>query len=110
VAARAPFAIESVRVGGTQRIRLRGELDATVTPLLEKELMRVEEGDAESIVIDLCGLDRLDSCGLRLLLTASARSRQHGGRLALLRGPDHVHRIFETAGLVSRLPFPRPDR
>ncbi len=102
--------VDSVRTGATQRIRLEGDLDLTVTPLVEEELLRAEASDVQSIVIDLRALDRLDSSGLRLLLAASARSRRHGHRLELLRGPDHVHRIFETAGLASRLPFPPHDR
>ena len=35
---------------------------------------------------------------------AADRCRDNG-RLALLRGPDPVHRVFELTDLVGRLPF-----
>ena len=57
----------------------------------------------QSIVVDLGGLEFIDSTGLRLLVMAAERS--HDGRFSLLRGPKQVHRVFEITDLVDRLPF-----
>ncbi len=58
-----------------------------------------------SIVVDLSGLTFMDSTGIRVLIMANARSRDDGNRLALLRGPAAVQRVFELSGVDSLLPF-----
>ena len=57
-----------------------------------------------SIVVDLRGLEFIDSTGIRLLVMAADRCNADG-RLTILRGPKQVHRVFEITDLVSRLPF-----
>ena len=96
--------LRSERDGDTHILELLGELDIAGAPALDEELERVEATDALSIVVDLRGLEFIDSTGLRLLVMAADRCRDNG-RLALLRGPDPVHRVFELTDLVSRLPF-----
>jgi anti-anti-sigma factor len=47
----------------------------------------------------------MDTTGVRLIIQADARSRADSNRLALLRGPRAVQRVFELTGLLDRLPF-----
>jgi anti-anti-sigma regulatory factor len=47
----------------------------------------------------------MDSTGVRLLITAGARSRADSNRLVLLRGPAAVQRVLELSGVETRLPF-----
>jgi anti-anti-sigma factor len=65
----------------------------------------VEDSDALSIVLDLSALEFMDTTGVRLIIQADARSRADSNRLALLRGPRAVQRVFELTGLLDRLPF-----
>jgi anti-sigma B factor antagonist len=96
--------LRSERDGETHIVELVGELDIAGAPALDDELQRVEAGDAPSIVVDLRRLEFIDSTGLRLLVMAADRCKD-SGRLALMRGPDQVHRVFELTDLVGRLPF-----
>jgi len=96
--------LRNERDGDTHVVELRGELDIAGAPALEEELLRVEGTDAPAIIVDLRGLEFIDSTGIRLLLMAADRCGA-GGRLTLLRGPDRVHRVFEITDLVKRLPF-----
>ena len=98
------LALRSERDGDTHVLELIGELDLDGAPRLEEELLRVEAGDAPAIIIDLAGLEFIDSTGIRLLLMAAERCQQ-SGRLTLLKGPRQVHRVFEITDLVDRLPF-----
>jgi anti-sigma B factor antagonist len=98
------LALRSEREGETHVIELIGELDLDGAPRLEAELLRVEASDASSIIVDLSGLEFIDSTGLRLLLMAADRCNA-SGRFTLLRGPRQVHRVFEITDLVDRLPF-----
>ncbi len=86
-------------------IALKGELDLEGAERVTQELLRVEATDAQRIVLDLSGLRFIDSTGIRLILAADARSRSNGRRLALVRGPRDVHRVFELTGITERLPF-----
>lgn len=97
--------IRSERDGHAHAVRLIGELDMNSAPTFETELKRVESTDATQIIVDLSGLTFIGSDGLKVLIHANARSREDGNRLVLVRGTDDVHSTFETAGLVSRLPF-----
>ena len=98
-----PFAIRIEEAEGTVRIGLDGELDIATTPGAEFELRRIERGPARVIVIDLRGITFMDSTGLRLLVSADARARDGEHRLAIVRGPDTVHRVLELTGLDARL-------
>ena len=90
---------------GIYVVALYGELDLATAPDVQRELDRAEASDAREIVLDLSGLRFIDSTGLRLVLTAHARSRSDGDRLRLLRGSEPVHRVFDLCGLGERLPF-----
>jgi anti-anti-sigma factor len=96
--------LRSARDESTHVVELLGELDIAGADHLEEELLRVEASDAASIVIDLRGLEFIDSTGIRLVVMAADRCSDNG-RLTLLRGPKQVHRVFEITDLVSRLPF-----
>jgi anti-anti-sigma factor len=97
--------IHSMRDGRAHVIRPVGELDRHTADDFEHELKRVEATDVREILVDLSRLESIDSVGLKVLILASARSRMSGGRLLLARGPDRVHRRFQTTGMESRLPF-----
>ena len=84
-------------------LALYGELDAASAPALEKQLKRLQWAGASSIVVDLSGLDFIDSTGLHALILAARRAPD--GQLSLLRGPRSVHRVFELTGMDDRLPF-----
>jgi anti-anti-sigma factor len=82
-----------------------GELDLPGAALLEAELQRLEEESSGTIVLDLRGLEFMDSSGLRLVIVADARLRGAGRRLALVPGAPTVQRVFEVTGMVERLDF-----
>jgi len=97
--------LRSRRQGGVHTIALSGELDLATAGDVQRELERAEATDAASIVLDLSGLMFLDSTGVRLLMTAYARSRADANRLTLLRGGPAVQRVLEITGVAALLPF-----
>ena len=84
-------------------LSLYGELDVASGPILEKKLKRLQWSGAAAIVLDLSGLDFVDSSGLHVLIRAFHRSPE--GQLTLLRGSRNVHRVFELTGTDTLLPF-----
>jgi anti-sigma B factor antagonist len=103
--ARWGFAVErhAAADGGTV-IECLGELDLATMPAFEDALCRAD-ADGAVIVLDLSGLDFIDSRGLSMIVALDRRLREAGGRLTIVRGPATVNRMFEITGLLDRLDF-----
>ena len=86
-------------------IALAGELDLDGAQRVAQELRRAEATDARRVVLDLRNLQFIDSNGIRLIVEADERLRTEGERLALIRAPRPVQRVFELTGVAERLPF-----
>jgi anti-sigma B factor antagonist len=97
--------VESRTEGDAVVIVLRGELDLTSVPLFERELRDAESSGPGRVVIDLSGLDFMDSTGLRALLQARERSKSNGHELALRRGPRQVQRVLELTKTLDVFTF-----
>ncbi|MCW2968459.1 MAG: anti-sigma-factor antagonist [Solirubrobacteraceae bacterium] len=85
----------------------RGELDLAGAPELQEALHLALASDARAIVIDLRGLEMLDSTGLRAVL--EALSGEGGDRISLVEGNELVQGVFRVSGLLDELPFRSPD-
>lgn len=97
--------MRSARNGDVHTITLTGEMDLSNAADVERELLHAEATDARTIVIDLSGLQFMDSTGIRLLIAADGRARADGGRLSLTRPPAQVLRVLCIAGIDELLPF-----
>jgi anti-sigma B factor antagonist len=84
------------------RLRVSGELDNATAPQLDHALGRAQ-ADAVLVILDLRELEFMDSSGVHLIVAASDRARQAGGRLVVVRGPGQVERIFALVGLERQL-------
>jgi anti-sigma B factor antagonist len=100
--------IVSERRGSAHRVAPAGELDIATAGTLERTLLEAEHGDAETIVLDLSGLEFIDSTGLRLVIDANERCGGPGGRLRLIAGAPAVERLLDLVGLRERLPLITP--
>ena len=85
-------------------LRLEGELDLVTADRVQERLDEAA-GSRADVVIDLSGVEFMDSTGLRLIVSADLCAKQEGRRLLLRRGPAHVHRVFQIALLEERLTF-----
>jgi len=95
--------VETDARDGLVRIVLRGELDLSTVKQVEEEIMRAETSSSPLIVLDLGSLSFLDSTGLRLIVAADQRARDQGRRVAIVRGPGSVNRVFTITKLGDRL-------
>jgi anti-sigma B factor antagonist len=92
-------------VEGAVLLGLVGELDISEVEDVEKTLAAAEAKRPRVLVIDLRGLEFMDSSGIRLVVEADLRARRDDRRLLIIRGPDPVHRVFTIALLDRRLDF-----
>jgi len=82
-------------------LRLSGELDASNANRVEERMRQFESG--EQLVIDMRGLEFIDSAGLSVLVGAK-RARPDGVRLVGARPP--ITHVFERAGVGELLNGP----
>lgn len=89
-------------------LTLTGQLDVATAPDLRQTLQQVQYAGDGRVVVDLAGVEFLDSFGLGVLIGGVKRARSHGGRLVLAAASRRVMQIFELAGLEAALPL-APD-
>src|SRR2546423_1574625 len=103
MASSSPFGVTIEQHDAAVHVVLTGELDISTAQLLEDDLRRVEAERPELIVLDLKDLAFLDSTGLRLLITADARAREDGRKLAIVRANPMIQRVLRLTRLDERL-------
>ena len=94
---------ESDAADGIVRLALTGEFDLSSAALVEDVLKELERGKPDLLVLDLRELTFMDSTGLRVMVSADARARDDSRRLAIVQGPEPVHRVFRITGLDDHL-------
>ena len=105
-----PFACSWTDAGlNAVLVHLAGELDVDGTPQLEQTL-RDPASQPQLIVVDMRDLEFMDSSGVHAIVDASARVRQLGRRLVVLRGPPEVDRLFTLTGKADYVETGDADR
>ena len=90
-------------------LRLDGELDYSECAAFRMNIDRILKASPKSTVVDLSGLEYLDSSGLGLLLSLSKEYGAQGGRLILITNETvdniltltRLNGIFSTASSLS---------
>ena len=88
--------------GRTAEVVLTGELDITTYADAEKQVTAAEQTTPALLIIDLAGLQFVDSTGVRLILAADQRAREQGRRLAIRLGDGLARRVFAALGLLDK--------
>ncbi len=91
--------------GETAVIALEGELDLAGATALEQELAQPEADGARAVVLDLRGVDFMDSSGLRVIAMTLQAAQERGRRFALVPGAAQVMRVFDITRMRERLEF-----
>jgi stage II sporulation protein AA (anti-sigma F factor antagonist) len=82
---------------------LSGELDRRSAPAVDAEVDRIYQTDAELLILDLRGVEFMDSTGLRSVVLAHRRAEQTGRRLGVVEGSDQVRQLLRWSGLMPVL-------
>ena len=99
-----PFRIDVAHDGDETRLGPVGELDMSTTPELEAAMAGAVK-DGRNLVVDLSGLEFMDSTGLTLLTRWSLAAERDGFALALVPGNERIQRLFEITRLVAHFQF-----
>jgi anti-sigma B factor antagonist len=97
------FQVEVRRNGAAAVVAVSGELDLASGPELEAQLDQLTGPDVQLVVIDLRGLDFMDSTGLSILVRAHQRLAGEGSEMGLVKGSQQVQRLLDLTGVAERL-------
>jgi len=76
-----------------------GELDVVGGPDLRQHVMTATQAGNSNLVLDLTGVDFIDSFGLGVLVGALKRTRLAGGDLRLVIPELRIRRVLEVCDL-----------
>ncbi len=101
-----PFAIDVSANGERRLVSLRGELDIAHAASLEEAVRELCTSGAREIVVDLRGVEFIDSSGLRALLASMSVCEEHDCRYLVEQElPMAVRRLFDVAGVGGRFAY-----
>ena len=84
-------------------VSLSGELDMASAPLLQTAVENAELAAKNVVVLDLQGLQFLDSTGLRVILAVRKACQERGQQIAVTRGSEQVERLLAVTGVGDHL-------
>ena len=76
-----------------------GELDVVGGPELRQHVMKETKAGNSDLVLDLAGVDFIDSFGLGVLVGALKRARLAGGDIRLVIPEPRIRRVLEVCDL-----------
>jgi anti-sigma B factor antagonist len=91
--------------GDRHTLRLSGELDIASAQILDETLAEACSAGANEVIIDLGGIEFMDSEGLNAILRGRLRCEEHECAYSLTPAQRPVERVFEATGVRGRLPF-----
>jgi anti-sigma B factor antagonist len=90
---------EETAASGTLIIHVRGEIHLSTAPRFSERLQESIDDGNTAIVLDLSGVEFIDSTGLTVLLNGLRRVTQLQGRMALVCVNPTVLRLFQITSL-----------
>jgi len=93
--------IQSTSQGDIHVLELSGELDYHSSPELREKLTELTVKQASKILVDLSGVDYMDSSGIATFVEAFQKAKRYQGRLVLAALTPTVRGVFEIAKLDS---------
>ncbi|MDA8300756.1 MAG: STAS domain-containing protein [Actinomycetota bacterium] len=81
-------------------LAVKGEVDVYTAPRLREKLVELVSQGKRQVVVDLEGVEFLDSTGLGVLVGGLKRLRSHDGDLSLVCTQQRILKVFEITGLT----------
>jgi anti-sigma B factor antagonist len=80
-------------------IEVRGEVDVHSAPQLRDRLIEIIDSGKPSVVVDLIGLQFIDSTGLGALVAVLNHANSAGTKFRLVCNTDRLLKVFRITGL-----------
>lgn len=80
-------------------LAVQGEVDVYTAPKLKSRILSLIDNQQYSMIIDLNGVDFMDSSGLGVLVGGLKRVGPHDGSIILVLNRPNILKIFKITGL-----------
>ena len=96
----ADLLIETRAVPGATALDLTGEVDSYNAPKLRDRMERlITEGNSQ-LLVNLTGVDYIDSTGLGVLVGGMKQASEAGGAIRLICPNKQIYQVFHITGLT----------
>ena len=85
-------------------VAIEGELDIATTNDLQEHLRSAIDTHGPWLILDMSGLDFMDSSGLNVIINAYRTVRERDGALALAALNERVTKVVRLVGLHRQVP------
>ncbi|MGB9378522.1 MAG: STAS domain-containing protein [Mycobacteriales bacterium] len=82
-------------------VEVGGEIDVYTAPKLREQLVELVNDGSYHLVVDMEGVDFLDSTGLGVLVGGLKKVRAYDGSMELICSQDRLLKIFRITGLAK---------
>ena len=86
-------------VGSHRVLDVHGEVDVYTAPAVRERVQSLLDTVNTSLIVDLTGIDFIDSTGLGVLVSGQNRAKELGGELRLVCSQERVLKLFRITGL-----------
>jgi anti-sigma B factor antagonist len=93
--------LDVVERNGYAVLSVHGEVDVYTAPQFREQLIQLVDQGKHQIVVDLEGVEFLDSTGLGVLVGGLKRVRSQDGDLALVCTQRRILKVLEITGLTK---------
>lgn len=80
-------------------VQLSGEIDVYTAPRLKETLIPISKQKGIEIIIDLSGIDYIDSTGLGVFIGTLKEADNNGSKLKIIGAKERISRLFSITGL-----------
>lgn len=84
---------------------IEGEVDLSNAEAVHRSLVQAVTSDVQGLVVDLRGLQYLDSAGIRLLFQLAGQLRERRQQLRVVADGTPVRRVLELVSLEDTVPI-----
>jgi anti-sigma B factor antagonist len=95
----AIFETQVKEADGFPVIELTGEIDLSTSPVFKQRIYEIIESGKRDVIVDMNGLDFMDSTGLGVLVAALKKTRMEGGSIRLICNRNNILKVFTITGL-----------
>lgn len=101
----ADLSIEMRMVETSPVLDLLGEVDSYNSPKLREKMIALIDEGHKDLVINMAGVDYIDSTGLGTLVGGLKRASERGGAIRIICPNEQIYKVFNITGLVKVFPI-----
>lgn len=96
-----PFSMEVSRLSGATVLQLQGSCTMEHADAMTDRLVALASQARCKIIVDMAGLDFIESTGLGGLVSGHLRARKNEGEVSLLAPPPFIHQLLKLTRLTQ---------